>query len=127
MRYVDQGGGQGAFRFYDKDGIYDPRAGGGLSESQHENLDTQTHNLAETRETVITRSAGKVTEILDRTTDPTPLSIRKVEITRTSGKVSQILVRQYDGSGAEITAKRMTGTVNRTAGKVTSIDWVEGT
>jgi len=30
MRYVDQGGGQGSFRFHDKDGIYDPRLGGGL-------------------------------------------------------------------------------------------------
>lgn len=118
----------GAFKLRDSSGVYDPRSGGGgITEAQHEILDTQIHALAETRETVVTRDAGKVTEILERTVDETPLSIRKTEITRSAGNVSQIVVRQYDTIGTEITEKRMTGTVNRSGGKVSTIDWVEGT
>jgi len=101
-------------------------SGGGLTEAAHELLDTQVHALAETREVVITRTNGKVTDILNRTTGGSPLNIRKTEVTRTAGRVTQILVRHYDAAGAEITAKRMTGALNRTAGRVTTIDWVEG-
>lgn len=118
MRYAT-----GRWSFYDSTGEYDPRAGGGLSESGHETLDTLKHGIAEDAHQQLTRSGGRLTNVTFWTDSGETQKIRETAITRTSGKVSQIVVIQYDGSGVE--KMRITGTVTRVSGQVDSIDWVE--
>ena len=98
-------------------------AGGGITEGQHKLLDSLVHNLSETSYEELTRSGGKVTDIIHWTDNGKTVKIREVNLTRTSGKVSTIVMKQYDGAGA--LAQTLTGTVTRSGGKVASIDWVE--
>lgn len=94
--------------------------GGGITEAQHEALDTLTHDLTEGHTVTITKTSGKVSQVLAEVT-PGGTDIRKVDIlTRTSGKVSTLRVTQYDGTGVTI-KRQLDLTLNRTAGKVTSI------
>lgn len=97
-------------------------AGGGITEAQHEALDTLAHALTETHNVVITRDAGKVEEVLFEETGGT--DIRKFEVlTRTSGKIATFRLTQYQGDG--VTVKRQLDvTVNRTGGKVSSLNVV---
>jgi hypothetical protein len=98
-------------------------AGGGISEGQHELLDTLTHDLAETCYQEFTRSGGRVTEIIFWETSSKLKKVREILITRAAGRVSVITVKQYDGTGT--LKNTLTGTITRTAGKVSSIDWVK--
>lgn len=101
---------------------FDPATGSGLSEAQHETLDTLRHEVAEDSHQQITRAGGLVTNITWWTDSGETTKIREVDITRTSGKVSSIVIKQYDGTGTLKTT--LTGTVTRVSGKVDSIDWV---
>jgi hypothetical protein len=94
----------------------------GITEGQHEVLDTLVHKLAEDSHVQVTRSGGKVSNITVWTNDTETTKIREFQITRTSGKVSQIIVIQYDNTGAE--DYRLTKTINRVSGKVDSVDVV---
>lgn len=108
------------FSMRDSIGTFNPRTGGGLSETQHEALDSLTHDLTESHTVTITKASGKVSQVLAEVT-PGGTDIRKVDIlTRTSGKVSTLRVTQYDGTGVTI-KRQLDLTLNRTAGKVTSI------
>lgn len=113
-----------SFRMKDGTGVFDPRTGGtGLTEASHESLDTLTHKLSESHHSDVTRTDGKASSIIQWTDDQKTTKVRETIITRSSGKVSQIVVKQYDGSG---TLKHtMTGTITRNAGKVDCIDWVK--
>ena len=51
------------------------------------------------------------------------LKIREIDYTRTSGKLSQVVTRQYDDLGAVVWT--YTETINRTGGKVASVDGVK--
>ena len=93
----------------------------------HEGLDTQTHALAEDSYTEITRTSGQVSDVSVYTDSGKTTLIRKSEITRSAGQISQVLARIYDGDGAEITAKRLTITYARSAGRIVSATTVEGT
>lgn len=94
---------------------------GGLTEAQHEALDTLTHDLTESHTVTITKASGKVSQVLAEVT-PGGTDIRKVDIlTRTSGKVSTLRVTQYAADGTTI-KRQLDLTLNRTAGKVTSIN-----
>jgi hypothetical protein len=100
-------------------------AGGGITETQHEALDTVTHNLTETHNVVVTRSSGKISEILAETTGGT--DIRKTEIlTRSSGKVATFRVTHYESDGSTV-KRQLDYTVNRSGGQVTSINVVRTT
>jgi hypothetical protein len=94
-----------------------------LTEPQHDALDDLVHGLAETHDVVVTRSAGKVTSVLARTQGASPKKIRETTLTRTASKVSQVDLVQYDAAGLEI--QRLTGTITRTGGKVSQIAWTE--
>lgn len=97
--------------------------GTGLTEATHKALDTLIHGIAEDSHQQLTRSGGRLTNVTFWTDSGETQKIREIAITRTSGKVSQIVVIQYDGSGVE--KVRITGTVTRSSGRVDSIDWVE--
>ena len=103
----------------DATGVFNLRSGTGLSEAQHEDLDSLVHNLAETSYCEVTRTSGKVTAITHWTDNGKTTKIRETLITRTSGKVSQVEVKQYDGSGTLV--QTLTGTITRTSGRVSSI------
>lgn len=100
-------------------------SGGGLTENQHENLDTLVHIIAETHYEEITRTGGLVTSVILWETNAKLKKIREELYTYTLGKVDTITVKQYNGSGVLITNQTLTGTVTRTGGNVTSIDWVQ--
>jgi len=119
IRYVN-----GYFRGKDSEGVFNFRSGGGgISEGEHEVLDTLVHNLSETCYQEILRSGGKVNQVIVWTDDGKTTKVRQVDLTRTSGKVSQITLTQYDAVGS--VKQTLVGSLNRTDGKVTSIDWVE--
>ncbi len=111
---------------HDGGGEFDLRSGSGISESQHEDLDSLVHNIAEDAFLEVTRDgSGKVTDVIIWTDSNKTTKIRETNITRTSGKVSQIVKKQYDGTGALIAGQTLTGTVARSSGKVASITWVQ--
>jgi len=93
---------------------------GGITEAQHEALDTLTHDLTESHTVTITKASGKVSQVLAEVT-PGGTDIRKVDIlTRTGGKVNTLRVTQYAANGTTI-ERQLDLTLNRTDGKVTSI------
>jgi hypothetical protein len=97
--------------------------GSGITEGQHDVLDDLVHWLAETNYQEVVRAGGKVTNVINWTDSGKTTKIREMVITRTAGKVSQLDFIQYDGAGVE--KQRMTGVITRTAGKVSSIQWTE--
>lgn len=97
----------------------------GLLVSEHKSLDILLHELSENHYLEVTRSAGKVANVICWNSSSKTKKVREVAITRTSGRVSQIDIIQYDESGVE--SVRMTGDVSRSGGRVTSIDWTETT
>jgi hypothetical protein len=120
---------EGQVRFLDADikafvggSVVSLISGSGITEEQHEVLDTLAHALDETCYTEITRTGGKVTDIVVWATDAKLLKVREETITRAAGKVSQILTIQYDGAGVE--KMRVTETFTRAGTKITFIDAV---
>jgi len=114
----------GAFSMRDAVGVFDPRSGGGgITEAQHENLDTLVHWLSEDNYQEVVRSGGKVTSVINWTDSGKTTKIRELVITRSSGKVSQMDFIQYDGSGVE--KVRMTGVITRVSGKIDHVVWTE--
>jgi hypothetical protein len=99
-------------------------AGGGITEGQHEVLDTLVHWLAETNYQEIVRSGGRVSNAINWTDSGKTTKVRELVLTRTPGpQVSQVDLIQYDASGVE--KQRLTGVISRTSGKVSSIQWTE--
>lgn len=114
----------GAFKFKDSVGVFNPRTGGsGITEAEHEVLDTLTHWLDETNWQEMVRSGGKVTNAIHWETSAKLKKIREVIITRATGKVSQIDIIQYDSAGVE--KQRLVLVIARTGGKVSSIQWTK--
>lgn len=119
----------GAVRFVSDDlvvktttGVKSLTSGTGLNEASHEALDSLTHDLTETHNVVVTRASGKVSDVLCEETGGT--DIRKFEVlTRSSGKVATFRVTQYDSDGSTI-KRQLDCTVNRSAGRVTSVNVV---
>ena len=114
----------GAILAKDAAGVFDLRSGSGLSEAGHEALDTLTHLLTETHDVLVTRSSGKISEILAEVPAPDGTDIRKLEIlTRTGGKVATFRMTQYASDGATV-KRQLDVTINRSGGKVTSFNVV---
>lgn len=100
-------------------------AGGGITESEHEDLDTLVHRLSESRYTEVTRTGGLVTSVTDWTDSGKTTKVRECTVSRTGNLISSIVEKQYDGSGTLITGQTLTGTVARTGAKVDTITWVQ--
>lgn len=98
-------------------------AGGGITENQHEHLDTLVHMLDETNYFEVTRSGGKITNAIHWTDSGKTVKVREVAITRSAGVITQVDVIQYDGSGVEV--MRATGVITRSSGRVSSIQWTK--
>ena len=96
--------------------------GSGITQAQHEALDTLKHLIAENSHTQIVRSRGRVDSVTWFADATETTKIRECTFTRTSGLVSSVAVRQYDAGGS--LSVTLTGTVTRVSGKVDSIDWV---
>lgn len=93
----------GKFSLFDAAGEFDPRAGGsGMSEAQHEALDSLTHELAEDSFEELTYSGNKVTNSTVWTSPAKTLKIRETQITYSSNKVSQAVDIQYNAAGVEV-------------------------
>lgn len=95
----------------------------GITEAQHDALDNMVHWLAETNYQEIIRTAGKVTNVTNWTDSGKTIKVREMIITRAAGKVSQLDFIQYDGAGVE--NQRMVGVITRSAGKIASVQWTE--
>jgi hypothetical protein len=75
-------------------------SGGGITENQHELLDTLTHEIDETSYDEVTYSSGRATSYIVWATSAKLLKIREELYSYQSGKVSQVISKQYDGAGA---------------------------
>lgn len=119
----------GAIRFVSDDlvvktaaGVKSLTTGSGLSEGGHRALDQLVHNVAETSFEEVTRTSGKISDVVHWTTSGKTQKIRETNITRVGGKVSVVVIKQYDGTGT--LSETLTGTVTRSSGAVADIDWV---
>lgn len=110
---------------FDGSGEFDPRSGSGITEPEHEALDTLVHDIAEDCSTEITRVSGRVSVVTVWTDSSKTTRIRETTITRTAGRVSQVVTVQYDVAGAVITGQTLTETITRTGGRVSSVQAVE--
>jgi hypothetical protein len=119
LRYVS-----GSLRFHDAVGVFNPRTGsGGITEEQHEILDTLIHELAETSYLEITRSSGRVSSVIVWTDDTKTKKVREVTITRSSGRVSSVVEKHYDATGT--LKQTLTHTIARTGIRVSTVATVE--
>jgi len=101
----------GYFYMRDAYGVFNPRQGGtGLSEGEHENLDTLVHEIDETSYDEITYVGGMVSSYIVWTSAAKELKVREETYTYVSGKVSQVVTKQYDDLGVV----KMTMTENYT-------------
>lgn len=90
-----------SFKFRDSSGVFDPRTGGsGITESQHRELDTLTHDIDETSFDEVTYTLGKVTSYITWATSGKLLKVREEQFTYVSGKISQVVTIHYDGTGS---------------------------
>jgi len=122
IRYVDS---PGHFEMEDESGAFDPRAGGGLTPAEHEALDTLVHRLSETCYTEITRSNGRVTDVVVWTSAAKTTKVRETNITRTGNLISQVVEQQYDAAGSLV--QTLTHAIARSGGRVESIATTETT
>jgi hypothetical protein len=94
----------GAFRMRDNSGVFDPRTGGGISESEHTVLDTLLHELDESFEGVPTRNAdGVMSSVVVRDQSDSP-NIRTFDNLTVDGDgiITGYRVRQHDGTGSVV-------------------------
>lgn len=95
--------------------------GGGISETQHENLDTLVHAISEPTFEEYTYASGKVTDIVVWTDAGKTTKVREYNFTYTGNKVTQIVTTQYNGSGSPVSGQTMTETISYSGNVVSSI------
>lgn len=86
------------WRFYEE-GSEIGLAGSGITEPQHEALDTLTHEITETSYDEVTYSGGNPTSYIVWETAAKLKKVREETYSYVSGKVSQAVTKQYDGTG----------------------------
>lgn len=115
-----------SFVMRDGTGPFNPRSGGaGITQSEHEALDTLVHDLAENSYVKVTRTSGQVTNVTVWASAAMLLKIREVAITRSGGQVSQVVVTQYDSGGVAVSNQTITYSVTRSGGLVDSVTGTE--
>jgi hypothetical protein len=95
LRYVDGVG----FRFFEN-GVEVGLAGSGITEGQHEGLDTLVHEIDETSFDEVIYTASFITQYIVWASPAKLLKIREEQYTYSAGMVSQVVTIQYDGTGA---------------------------
>lgn len=96
------------FVFRDSVGPFNPRVGGGISEAQHEALDTLAHEIVENSFDEITRIGPRVTNITSWTDAGKTTKIRETQFSYTGPRLTTLVEIQYDAAGTE--AYRITET-----------------
>jgi len=117
IRYVS--GSPDRFEMVDGEGAFDPS----FTPAKHELVDSLVHQLAESTYTEVTRSAGQISNITVWTDVGKTTKVRETLITRSGGQVSQVVEKQYDGTG--VLVQTLTHDITRTGGLVTSLATVE--
>lgn len=107
----------GEFVFRDNLGIFNPR--GGLSEAEHEELDTLTHELVEDSFDEVLYAFRQPVNITTYTDATKTTKIREVQVTYTFRQPTEVITIQYDASGIEL--YRVTETITYAARQVSTI------
>ena len=76
--------------------------GTGITEPQHEALDTLNHWISETSHDVVSYTGNKITNLTTWTDNTLTTKVREQQITYTGNKVTQTIEIQYNVSGVEI-------------------------
>jgi len=108
----------GQFKMQDSTGIFDPRTGG-ISESQHEDLDTLAHDIVEDSYEELTYSGSRVTNSTVWTDSGKTTKIRETQISYSGNKITQTIDIQYDAAGVE--AYRLTSVLTYSGNKIQDI------
>lgn len=93
--------------------------GTGITEPQHEALDTLVHEIDETSYDEVTYASGRAQSYIVWASAAKLLKVREEQYSYTSGKVSQVVTTQYDGAGA--VKMTMTETYTYSGSNVTSV------
>ena len=93
--------------------------GGGITESQHEDLDTIVHEIDETSYDEVTYAGGSVTTYTVWTTSGKTKKIREETYTYSGGRVTQAVTKQYDADG--VLKMTMTESYTYANGKVATV------
>jgi len=72
----------------------------GISEPDHEALDTLVHDINESSYDEITRSGRRVTKVTTWSDSSKVLKIREVDLSYTGSRLAQSITYQYDASGS---------------------------
>ena len=102
--------------------VSDLLAGTGMTPSEHRDLDQLVHNIMEDFYCEVTRVSNKISNVTFWDSVSKTLKIRETDITRTDGKVTEMVTKQYNSSG--VLVETLTETIARTNGKITSITGV---
>lgn len=98
-------------------------AGGGITEAQHEDLDTLVHNLSEDMFEEFIYTGARVDDIIVWTNSGKTTKIRETNFSYTANKVTTEVIKQYDSGG--ILKVTLTGTYNYTGNTLDDITWAE--
>lgn len=98
-------------------------AGSGITEGQHETLDTLVHGLAEDAFTENTFTGSKLTSSIAWTDDGKTLKIRESRFTFTGSKLTGSVTEQFNGLGAIIAT--LTRTFTYSGSKLIEMDTVK--
>lgn len=91
-----------AFQMRDVLGTFDPRSASGITEPQHEVLDTLVHEIDETSYDQALYTGNNLTGYVTWTSPAMVLKIREEQYTyNPNHTVSQLVVIQYDALGVE--------------------------
>jgi hypothetical protein len=111
----------GSLRGRDSLGVFNLRSGGGgITEAEHQDLDTLVHAIAETSYDEVTRADGRISRVITWTSPAKLLKIREIAIVRDSiGRIAQCVWTQYDYTGA--VKETMVETFARSCSSVSSV------
>ena len=90
--------------------VFEPQTAGGITATQHRNLDQLVHDIAETSFDEITRVGFQVTNITTWDSAAKITKIREVSVVYTGFLATQVTTTQYDAAGvaAEIVVEDIT-------------------
>lgn len=108
--------------FYAKDayGTFNLRSGGGISEAEHEELDTLTHDIVEDSYDEATYAGKKIINLTVYTDVSKTTKVREEQVSYDFfGRINQAITIQYDSGGSE--SYRVTENITYQLGKIKSI------
>jgi len=97
----------------------------GITEPEHETLDTLVHDINESSYDEITRSGRRIVNVTTWTDSSKTLKIREIAMTYTGSRLTQAVTRQYDASGSVVQTLTETFTYIGGSRRVSSITRVK--